>query len=50
MTFLKNLTTVLPTIKKNHQFYRKICEEFTNFIVKRAINDLVLEDFSVEFV
>jgi len=50
MTFLKNLISVLPTLKSHQSFYRKICEEFTNFIVKKALNDFYLEDFTVEVV
>lgn len=50
MTLLKNLITVLPSLKQHQAFYRKVCEEFTNFIVKKALNDFFLEDFTVEVV
>jgi hypothetical protein len=46
MTFLKLFNAVLPGIKQHQEFYRKIGEGFTSFILER-IPELFIDGFTV---
>ena len=49
MTFLRSAGKISSSIQKNQQFYRKICEGFTNFYVSRR-PEFAIEGFFVESI